>query len=318
MVSYLFFLISIFTLICMSAALHIVDLFMYNGEPVAVFRVQYLYQVVDEFVIVESHWTHSGKRKPTLYFHNEEYSIKFAPYMDKIRFIEVSNIPAPFNWAPLEFMSQCETCTENWWRSFYQSYVGGKYLLDRAGTSYDVDNTVIFVCDVDEIPRQSVVRGIRLGDLAYEMLDNPIRLQMKLMYYNFKWVWHEDWYRGLVINLRGVLSFNGRLDDIRLTAPMNNHIADAGWHLSYFMSLGDLVRKIESFTHAEFDRAEVKDTYYISQRIAEGENFFDGSKARFLLDPQSDLPEGWEGFQENLLASQIHVADNIQATEKDL
>ena len=32
----------------------------------------------------------------------------------------------------------------------------------------------------------------------------------------------------------------------------------AGWHLSYYMGLPDLARKLESFSHSEYDSAEFK------------------------------------------------------------
>ena len=58
------------------------DTFCYNGEEIALFHIQYLYDIVDKFIIVESRETHSGHIKPFLYF--EQNSQLFEPYKDTI------------------------------------------------------------------------------------------------------------------------------------------------------------------------------------------------------------------------------------------
>ncbi len=60
----------------------IIDYVLYNGEPITEFRLKYLNEYVDKFIIVESIYTHSGKRKDDLYYNLnkdifEEYENKF-------------------------------------------------------------------------------------------------------------------------------------------------------------------------------------------------------------------------------------------------
>ena len=38
-----------------------IDCFPYNGECIALFRLAYLWDVVDEFIIVEARETHAGE-----------------------------------------------------------------------------------------------------------------------------------------------------------------------------------------------------------------------------------------------------------------
>ena len=53
-----------------------------------------------------------------------------------------------------------------------------------------------------------------------------------------------------------------RADPIALlfrTEGQRYHVRkEAGWHLSYYMGLPDLARKLESFSHSEYDAAEFK------------------------------------------------------------
>ena len=45
----------------------IFDYVLYNGEPIMEFRLKYLNNYVDRFIIVESIYTFSGNKKDELY-----------------------------------------------------------------------------------------------------------------------------------------------------------------------------------------------------------------------------------------------------------
>ena len=47
--------------------MYIIDYVLYNGEPIMQFRLEYLNQYVDRFIIVESIYTHSGNKKDDFY-----------------------------------------------------------------------------------------------------------------------------------------------------------------------------------------------------------------------------------------------------------
>ena len=46
----------------------IYDYIIYNGEPIIEFRLKYLNNYIDRFIIVESIYTHSGIKKDDLYY----------------------------------------------------------------------------------------------------------------------------------------------------------------------------------------------------------------------------------------------------------
>ena len=56
----------------------VIDLFIYNGEPIVELRLQYLSAHVDEVVVVESRTTFSGRAKPQLFV--ERDARLFRPY----------------------------------------------------------------------------------------------------------------------------------------------------------------------------------------------------------------------------------------------
>jgi hypothetical protein len=65
--------------------------FPYNGEPAALLHIEYLYDIVDMFIIVEARWTFTGRRKPYLYFYKNYRS--FLPYAKKIHFLLIDSFP---------------------------------------------------------------------------------------------------------------------------------------------------------------------------------------------------------------------------------
>lgn len=82
-----------------------------------------------------------------------------------------------------------------------------------------------------------------------------------------------------------------------------------GWHMSYFMSLKDMVRKVESFSaaaevgnydafkqeeHIRYCMKNHKDIFNRSTG-ADWLNFFDNEEYDLAM-----LPEGWEEWQEKL------------------
>jgi len=65
----------------------------YNGEIVLLFRLQYLFEVVDEFIIIESWYAHNGEKKPFLFFTAPGNAEQFAPYMSKVTYIVMEEFP---------------------------------------------------------------------------------------------------------------------------------------------------------------------------------------------------------------------------------
>ena len=101
----------------------LIDTFTYNGDFVALWRVKHLFELVDEFIIAEAAFTHSGLKKSTLFFLKPENVALFAPYMSKITYVIVQDCPPPPKyWKGLMegHMSGWEEEWEGFWRENYQ------------------------------------------------------------------------------------------------------------------------------------------------------------------------------------------------------
>ena len=73
--------------------MHTIDCFPYNGEAIALFRLEYLWDVVDEFVIVEALETHTGGKKEGLYLDRNAGPLR--KFESKIKRLVIDQFPAP-------------------------------------------------------------------------------------------------------------------------------------------------------------------------------------------------------------------------------
>lgn len=265
-----------------------IDCFPYNGEAIALFRLEYLWDVVDEFVIVEALETHTGGKKEFLYLdRNAAMLRKFESKITRL-VIDRFPVPTPAQLAKLEKRSFVKDPTA-WFRESYQRDFACGYLRDLARrTPY-----IVLGCDSDEIPRREMVRGMR-GN--YEALAEPHKLEMALFYYSSDWIKATRWYQAFMVNDRGLT--DKTLDDIRIDFDVKSYVSNAGWHLSYFMTEEDIQRKVRNFAHTEFNRDENLALNWVRECMRTGRDLHhrggDEDCARYT---GGDLPENLREFE---------------------
>ncbi len=252
----------------------IYDCFCYFNEDMLLeLRLETLWDHVDFFVIVESVKTFSGKPKP-LNFRMEN----FAKFRDKIRYLVIKDYPFP---------------TDDAWRNdnYQRDYLAN-------GIKDAADDDWILVSDLDEIPRPEAIRlfdpNYRLrGDFQQNYYSYYLNNQCYLngtptvwsgskivTYRNFKNFFHSP---ERVRNYKGT----GPLRSIK-RAYFNRRqiqkIENGGWHFSYVARIPQIIQKLESFAHQEFNKPEYKDTDVIREKIRAGMDLF-GGQSRFLVQP---------------------------------
>jgi hypothetical protein len=126
----------------------IIDCFMYNGEPIVEFRLEYLYNHVDYIVLIESWYTHSGNKKPELFFYKNINL--FKKYKDKLVIKIIDQFP---NKDDPEFIDIVKNeilheVSEPWVREVYNRNCIQNMLLENFKQPF-----IVFVCDADEIPK---------------------------------------------------------------------------------------------------------------------------------------------------------------------
>lgn len=232
-----------------------IDTFMFNGDWITKLRLEYLYDYVDYFYVVESRYTYSGKRKDQLYvdIHNDW----FLPYSQKVKII-VNERPAVPN---------------AWDEEAYQRNLIIEYIL----RDFSDKEFILAVCDCDEVYDISCLPPKEeLRDVLKTRVLFP---QMNFYYYNFTHIIDGDLWTNPFIIHSDMLKVYPSLTEIRVDKRMGGNLLPtiripSGWHFSYFSSLSDMRRKIQSFSHTDLDREENTNLEVIAKRLREGKDIF--------------------------------------------
>ena len=132
------------------SSIKIIDYIIYNGDLITPYRLKYLYNVIDEFVIIEARYTHTNILKPFLY-KDKNYS-DFEPYIDKCKFIIVDKFPEVENdWKKLNWMH--DISSHSFFREKYQRNAGREYVIEK----YKNHKYFVICSDVDEIPNINLI-----------------------------------------------------------------------------------------------------------------------------------------------------------------
>lgn len=247
----------------------IIDIISFNGEIILELRIKYLFNFVDKFYIIESAYTHSGIKKDTLFCNSDYWTNILKPYILKIEFIIIDNFPNIDNeWLNTKlnkYMTQGSY--DSWYREHYQrNYIFTNENI-KISTPY-----IALICDVDEIPNTDVIFALKNN---YDILNDKIfYFEMNFYYYNFNWLKKEKWYYAYAINNKFIEKNGYDLTHYRTVYPKQYILNNAGWHCSYFLSWKDIIRKLESFAHREFDNNDIKNFDYLYTCFTNGTDLF--------------------------------------------
>lgn len=222
----------------------IFDCFTYfNEEQMLKIRLHELYSCVDSFVIVEASKTFTGNSKP---FYLEDIGEWINPFLDKIIKIKVD--------FPKDEMT-------SWEREYFQRNA----IMD--GLSFAKKNDIILISDVDEIIKSSVIQELK-------NIKKPVALDNRQYFWNFNWQVPDHCNQ----TARPVAL---KYSELKKNSPQKMReallprIPNAGWHFSYFSDINNIIYKIESFAHTEYNEDEYKSLETIKHRIENGIDPFD-------------------------------------------
>lgn len=208
------------------------DCFPFCGElDLLEIRLNELDEVVDKFVLVEATRTHSGKTKP-LYF--KDNSARFSQFLGKIIHIVVDDYP-PADMAKLG---------QSWIYERHQRDAISRGLINCS------DDDIIISSDIDEIPRAETVR-------LYDVQMGLAGLNQSMHTYWLNCVNRDTeyaWCKILPYRMAKSMTHCG----IRYA---NNNIVlpNGGWHFSFMGNIKDVITKIESWAHQEYNNKIMKD-----------------------------------------------------------
>lgn len=231
------------------------DCFMFFNElDLLEARFNILDPYVDYFVLGESGETFSGKPKPLYFWENKE---RFAKWLPKI-----IHVMPP--------ISQSDN-------SFQRAFEQKEFL--KTGLKDAKDDDIVYYGDLDEIWKPQTITDDKVYNIQ----------QLNYCYYLNNRS-SEEWV-GTIVGRYGTIKC-GLLRDFR--ANHENILDNGGWHFTNCMGYDNIIKKLESYDHQEYNTSEVKEQ--LKERMENGEDYvgraFDwrGRPFEFWRD-ESDLPE---------------------------
>ena len=233
----------------------IYDCFMFYDEDLVIdLRLNILNEYVHKFVIVESKFTHSGKKRELLFDIN-----KYSKFKKKINYIVLENEPVD-----LEIVHDNDTDDKK--NSKYIMNALKRENFQRNGIKKGLTNAkpddLILVSDVDEIPNLSNL------DLN-EINDNIILFKQNFYYYKFNlkledmpWLGTKGCkYKNLkspqwLRNIKDKKYPFWRLDVLFSDKKYSNikFIDNGGWHFSNMKTPEEIEKKMRTYLHhREYD-----------------------------------------------------------------
>lgn len=234
----------------------IFDCFTFNDEnPLLEIRLNEMNKFVDFFVIVEFGESHQGNRKG-----KKIDSDILDKFKQKIRYYYVENF---------------KKNQTSWERENYQR----NYIMN--GLHDADDNDIIIISDLDEIPNLKKIKILDLKNYVYAFKQintmykfNLVRdfdwLGTKLC--KFKKLKSPQWLRSLKVHKRYSYLRVDKFFSQNYTHDFKI-IENGGWHFGWIRNIDEIINKINSFAHEEFNNSKFKNYKYIQECINKNVNF---------------------------------------------
>jgi beta-1,4-mannosyl-glycoprotein beta-1,4-N-acetylglucosaminyltransferase len=258
----------------------IYDLFIINTElDWLEIRLNELKDQVDYFVILESGSTFTGLPKP-LYL--KDHWAQFSTFHPQIIYQVLNDTGFSSNVA---------------WdhEAFQRNAMFDQVFPSLSGDQKPILDDVILVSDIDEIPRPETLQLLR--NCKY---PRRLTLRSRFYYYSFQWLhrgdeWHHPQatiYEGNETirpeNLR--MGYGGNTNETELDKA---DLWNASWHCSSCLAtLEEMVNKLASFSHTNWNRPEFRDPEGIVHRVKNGLDLFNRTEELYdRVESNPDIPE---------------------------
>ena len=242
----------------------IVEGLLFNDEADMIeIHLNELKNVVDLFVIVESNVTFSGQPKRLVF---SDIKDKFLDIADKIVNIVVSDLPEGSVWIKERHLRQ----------TTYQ-----KNLVKKGD--------IFLLADIDEIVRPTVLQYLKSCS-GYD--GKSVLFDLDIFYYSYSTKLRKN-HLGVFYPRAHVVDDESLVDanQLRGSTPTLK-VPNAGWHCSNcFSTMAELRRKVESYSHQEFNLPRYKTKEHLINVVRNGLDWFLRSDVGFDYVEPRDIPQ---------------------------
>ncbi len=281
----------------------IFDSFMfYNELDLLEVRLEFLYPIVDYFVISECNETFSGINKEFLF---EKNISRYSQFMDKIIYQKLETVPENFK----NFNKQFYT---NYNKSYSHKH-NGKPLIELNKTfqkevfqrdsliepllKWAEDDDIILMSDLDEIPSiEAIIKAKKdLNDKS-----NLIHFEQKWFMYYFNNYSENKWYGTHACKMSFLKEFSIDLlqyhkENKELLA--GNIISNGGWHFSFLGGSETIIEKLKAYDYQGGRSSKILaiiDKIFpsrIQNKLKQNKDIFIGNRNFIRIDLDTFFPE---------------------------
>ncbi len=257
----------------------------YDEEMLLDIRLNTLDKFIDKFIIVESMFTHSGKKRELIFDIK-----KFQKFKDKIDYLVVESLPKaiePINSYDSDDIKESKIILNAYRREHHQR----NSILNLLKSAEPNDQVII--SDVDEIPN--------LENINFNEIKNKIILfNQKMFYYKFNLILENmNWHGSKSCKMKNLISPQWlrdvkdkkyplwRIDALFSEKKYNDvfFVQDGGWHFTNIKTPEEIDKKLRSYLHhIEYDQSNIS-AKEIDKMIKEKKPVYDllanSSEAKF-------------------------------------
>jgi len=221
------------------------------------FRLKYLWDSVDKFLIVEADRTFSGNKKTLNFFNNRD---RYQWAMDKIVYhpVEIDVTDLDFSYKPKEY----ERDAPQWQVEFQQRNA----IIEACKDFFDDD--ILMISDCDEIPNRQTV-----GFRKTNNIQHPFVCNQRLVVFYLNYVRDDIAWNGTIVStLKQAREIGSQgLRDMRMGLSPMPH---GGYHFTYFGGADKIRKKVQSYSHQEMNKEEYLDVKKIEELTRQGKGIF--------------------------------------------
>jgi len=251
----------------------IYDCFQYfNEDQMLDLRMNILNESVDYFVISESTKTHQGSDKKL------NFNLKnFKKFEHKIIYT-IANYEKEKN---------------------FSNHKGGESLIEQHqrnnllnGIAKAHDNDLIILSDSDEIPDMKKINQIKSSTKFTAFSQKMFMYKLNLQNLNeSNWIGSKICRKKNFPDPQTLRNLKFKKYPFWRIDKRNLQIINGGWHFSFLQSPSDIVKKIKSYSHGEFNTKENTDEKNIIEKINNNIDIFDRGFDLKRINIDESFPE---------------------------
>ncbi len=245
----------------------IYDCFQYfNEDHIVDLRLNILDEHVDYFVISESTKTHQGKNKKI------NFNLKnFSKFKDKIIFIKA------------EYKNEIN----------FNNHIGGESPVEQhqrnsliKGIKDALPDDLIILSDSDEIPDLTKLHEIKNNKKFIAFSQKMFMYKLNLQNLDeSNWIGSKITKKKYIKSMQDLRNLKFKNYPFWRIDKLSQQIIRGGWHFSYMQTPKQILDKIKSFSHGEYNNKDL-DENIIQKKILKNEDIFSrGTKLeKIVLD----------------------------------